>query len=81
MSKIDIPEIPLRREKSFTEKILDKLPDIHFRSDCCNGLQANDCMNHNKLNLGAILIVIGFIIGCLITFLIMNYIVCQSVNQ
>ena len=63
-----IPEMPLRREKSFTDMILDKMPKINFRADCCNGLQANDCMNHNKINLGAILVFIGFIIGALLTF-------------
>jgi len=70
--KLPIPT-SLVREKSFKDKLFE-IPNIICRSECCNGVNANDCMNNNKTSFAGAMIIIGMIVGAIITFFIMYYI-------
>jgi hypothetical protein len=45
-----------------------------LKSDCCNNIEANDCMKNNKIFLGGLMLMLGIIIGVIITVLIYYYI-------
>ena len=70
-------ELPLPgalvRSPSMAERMWEGAK-IALRFDCCNGVNANDCMNHNKTAFGGIMLIIGLIVGGLLVFFIMYYI-------
>lgn len=78
-NEISIPIQPKlgQREKTFSQKMLE-IPKILLRAECCNGVNANDCMNNNKTSFGGAMLIIGLVIGSLLTFLIMYYINVDS---
>ena len=63
----------LVRSSSFLQKMID-FPKLMFNTNCCNNVDANDCMNHNKTKMGGVLFIVGILIGALLTYLIMYYI-------
>ena len=71
-------EIP--KNNSFIQKIIGSMRDenkqgnnLNLNTTCCTDVKADDCMNHNKTNLGIVMFFIGLIVGGLITYAISYY--------
>ena len=63
----------LVRSPSMIQKMID-FPKLMFNTNCCINVDADDCMNNNKTKMGGALLIVGILIGALLTYLIMYYI-------